>query len=339
MRARCATHTSIVSKWSNGLVVTIESVSAPTLLSGPIEGIPNQSYSYTASGAFSTAGHPLEYQFDWGDGTTSEWGSGTQSKIWTVGGPYNIKARARCATHTTVVSDWSPELTVTIEIVSVPSTPVGPNLGNLGTSYSFTTGGSISNLGHLVEYQFDWGDGTFSPWGSSTQSKSWNMLGTFVIKARARCVTDTSVMSDWSSGLTFDIETISNPSPPTGPTNGIKGIPYSYSASGAISSSGHTLQYQFDWKGDGVTDLSLWGDASRTKIWTTSGIYTVKVRARCSIHQTLVTGWSSGLVVVIEFVNPPTTLTGPTSGTVGEIYAYVVGGASSDSGDPDPVSI
>jgi len=333
VRARCATHTSIVSKWSNGLAVAIESVSAPTLLSGPIEGIPNQSYSYTASGAFSTAGHPLEYQFDWGDGTTSEWGSGIQSKIWTVGGSYNIKARARCATHTTVVSDWTSELTVTIEIVSVPSTPVGPNLGNMGTSYSFTTGGSTSNLGHLVEYQFDWGDNTLSSWGSSIQSKSWNSLGSFVIKARARCVTDTSVMSDWSSGLTFDIETISTPSPPTGSLNGIKGIPYSYTASGAISSSGHTLQYQFDWKGDGVTDLSLWGDASRTKTWTTSGTYTVKVRARCSVHQTLVTGWSSGLVVVIEFVNPPTTLTGPTSGTVGEIYPYVVGGASSDSGD------
>jgi hypothetical protein len=332
-RARCTIHTSIVSKWSDGLAVTIESVSAPTLLSGPTEGIPDQSYNYTASGAFSTAGHALQYQFDWGDGTTSEWGPATQSKIWTVGGPYNIKARARCATHTTVVSDWTSELTVTIEIVSVPSTPVGPNLGDLGASYSFSTGGSTSNLGHLVEYQFDWGDGTFSPWGSSTQSKSWSILGTFLIKARARCVTDTSVMSDWSSGLTFDIEVISNPSPPTGPINGIKGIPYSYTAGGAVSSSGHTLQYQFDWNGDGVTDLSLWGGASRTKTWTTSGMYIVKVRARCSIHQTLVTGWSSGLVVVIEFVNPPTMPTGPTIGTVGQIYAYVVGGASSDRGD------
>jgi hypothetical protein len=334
VRARCATHTDIVSKWSNGLVVVIESVSPPTLLSGPVEGIPNQSYSFTASGAFSTAGHPLNYQFDWGDGTTSEWGSGTQSKIWTVGGPYNIKARARCATHTTVVSDWTSELTVTIEIVSVPSTPVGPNIGDIGGSYSFTTGGSTSNLGHPVEYQFDWGDGTFSLWGSTTRSRSWNSLGDFVIKARARCVTHPSVVSDWSSGLTLVIEVISTPSPPTGPINGIKGIPYSYTASGAISSSGHTLQYQFDWKGDGVTDLSLWGGSSQTKVWTNPGIYTVKVRARCSIHQTIVTGWSSGLVVVIESVNPPTALTGPASGTVGEIYPYVVGGASSDSGDP-----
>ena len=65
VRARCAIYTDIVSKWSNGLAVIIESVSAPTVLSGPTGGMPDQSYSYTASGAFSNAGHALEYQFDW----------------------------------------------------------------------------------------------------------------------------------------------------------------------------------------------------------------------------------------------------------------------------------
>jgi len=332
--AMSAINTSIVSKWSNGLAVTIDSVSAPTLLVGPIQGIPNQSYSYTASGAASTAGDPMEYQFDWGDGTMSQWGSGTQSKAWAVGGPYNIRARASSATHPTLVSDWTATLTVTIELISVPSTPVGPNLGNLGTSYSFSTGGAVSNLGYPVQYQFDWGDGTFSPWGSSTQSKSWNILGTFLIKARARSAIDTTVMSDWSSALTFDVETISIPAPPTGPINGMRGVPYTYTTTGAVLSSGHTILYQFDWNGDGTTNLSLWGAASQTNSWTTSGVYTVRVRAQDSVHPTVISGWSSGLVVVIEFVNSPTTLTGPTSGTVGQIYAYVVGGSSSDRGDP-----
>jgi len=241
VRARCATHTNLVSKWSNGLVVTIESVSAPTLLSGPTEGIPNQSYSYTASGAFSTAGHALQYQFNWGDDTTSEWGPATQSKSWTVGGPYNIMARARCATHTEVVSEWTSELTVTIEIVTVPSTPVGPSVGSLGVSYSFTTTGSNSNQSHPLEYQFDWGDETLSSWGSSTRSKSWNKLGTFVIKVKARCVTHPTVESDWSTGLTFNLEAISTPAPPTGPINGMRGVPYTYATTGAISSNGHSL--------------------------------------------------------------------------------------------------
>ena len=334
VRARCATHTSIVSKWSSGLVVTIESVSAPTLLSGPIEGIPNQSYSYTASGAVSTAGHALQYQFDWGDDTTSEWGPATQSKSWTVGGPYNIMARARCATHTDVVSEWTSGLTVTIEIVTIPSTPVGPSLGSLGVSYSFTTSGSTSNLSHPLEYQFDWGDETFSTWGSSTRSKSWNKLGTFVIKVRARCVTHPTVESAWSNGLNFDIEAVSTPAPPTGPINGMRGVPYTYLTSGAISSNGHSLEYQFDWKGDGTTDLSPWDGSSQTKAWSSSGTYNVKVRARCSIHPTLVTPWSAGLTVVIEFISTPSAPSGPTTGTAGNGYNYTTGGSSSDRFDP-----
>ena len=169
----------------------------------------------------------IQYQFDWGDGTNSGWlsvGVVSVGKTWANPGTYTVKAKARCSIHTNVISDWSAGITVTIstlppaaELVSTPITPVGPNLGNIGTVYSFSTGGSISTLGHTVEYQFDWGDGTFSSWGSSTQSKSWSTYGGFVIKARARCVTDTSVVSDWSSGLTFVIELVTVPSQPFGP--------------------------------------------------------------------------------------------------------------------------
>ena len=48
------------------------------------------------------------------------------------------------------------------EIVSIPSTPIGLTIGTTGTSYTYTTGGSTSSLGHSVQYLFDWGDGTNS---------------------------------------------------------------------------------------------------------------------------------------------------------------------------------
>ena len=48
-----------------------------------------------------------------------------------------------------------------IEMVSTPLIPSGPASGFQGISYAYSTGGSSSNLGHTVEYQFDWkGDGT-----------------------------------------------------------------------------------------------------------------------------------------------------------------------------------
>jgi hypothetical protein len=214
-KARCAIDTSVESNWSLGLLITItdpETVSTPTVPSGPTSGSTGTNYSYSTGGSTSNLGHAVEYQFDWkGDGTDlSGWGSYSQSKTWTTSGTYSVKARARCAINTTVTSSWSSGLSVTItdpETVSTPAVPSGPTSGSTGTNYSYSTGGSTSNLGHNVEYQFDWkGDETdLSPWGSSTQSKTWSTSGAYSVRARARCATHTSVVSGWSSGLLVTI--------------------------------------------------------------------------------------------------------------------------------------
>jgi len=93
------------------------------------------------------------------------------------------------------------------ESVSNPNTPSGPASGKIGLSYNYSTGGSTSNLGHSVEYQFDWkGDGSdLSSWGSASQSKTWTAAGTYNVRARARCSQDVSVLSDWSNSLSVSI--------------------------------------------------------------------------------------------------------------------------------------
>jgi hypothetical protein len=94
------------------------------------------------------------------------------------------------------------------ETVSPPNTPAGPGNCNLGISCTYSTGGSSSNLGHAVEYQFDWkGDGSdLSSWGSDTQSKVWNIAGTYDVRSRARCKTDTNILSPWSNALTVMVD-------------------------------------------------------------------------------------------------------------------------------------
>jgi uncharacterized protein (TIGR02145 family) len=57
--------------------------------------------------------------------------------------------------------------------VSTPAAPSGPSSGQTGESLSYSTGGSACSQGHDVQYRFDWGDGTASSWGSSSQSKSF----------------------------------------------------------------------------------------------------------------------------------------------------------------------
>ena len=105
------------SGFSNEVYATVtETVRSPTVLSGPTSGITGASCAYTAGGASSNLGHSVQYQFDWkGDGTVlSPWGSGTQSMTWTAAGTYHVRARARCATHPSVVSLWSGSVTVSI---------------------------------------------------------------------------------------------------------------------------------------------------------------------------------------------------------------------------------
>jgi hypothetical protein len=101
----------------------------------------------------------------------------------------------------------SLEITPPTEMITTPSTPSGPIAGTISKNYTYSVGGSVSNLGHPVGYQFDWkGDGSdLSPWGSATQAKTWTVPGAYNIRARARCTTDTSVVSNWSDSLSVGI--------------------------------------------------------------------------------------------------------------------------------------
>lgn len=90
--------------------------------------------------------------------------------------------------------------------VDTPDVPMGPAAGKVGQLLDFTTGGAACSLGHLVEYQFDWGDGTFSSWSTSTTaSHAFSTPGTYEVKARARCAIDPSIVSDWSAGKRVDV--------------------------------------------------------------------------------------------------------------------------------------
>jgi len=102
------------------------------------------------------------------------------------------------------------------ETISTPNTPSGPLTGVVQTSYSFTTGGSSSNLGDLFQYLFDWGDGTNSGWlpvGTTSASHSWTSPGTYLVKAQARCAAHNSIVSSWSEAFSAKISIIILQSP------------------------------------------------------------------------------------------------------------------------------
>ena len=180
--------------------VSMPAVSGP----GPATGTVNQSYTFTVTtpSTVTPSGDPVKYFFDWGDGTNSGWVSGTSAPhSWGNTGTYPVRVKAQCATHTSVVSEWSGTSSITIsnaptETVSTPGTPSGTTNGTVNTTYTYTTTGATSSLSHTVEYRFNWGDGNYSSWSTSMSApKSWSSASTYSVTVEARCQTHTSISS------------------------------------------------------------------------------------------------------------------------------------------------
>ncbi|HEV3198581.1 MAG TPA: DUF2341 domain-containing protein, partial [Bryobacteraceae bacterium] len=107
-------------------------------------------------------------------------------------------------------------------------------------------------------------------------------------------------------------ENISTPSV-SGGAGGAPGTSYPYTASGAVSSLGHQLQYLFTW-GDGTS--STWAtSAGASHAWTAVGTYNVAVQARCAVDTGIVSLFSSPMAVTVTLVSAATPTFNPAAGT------------------------
>jgi hypothetical protein len=163
---------------------------------------------YTAGGGVSSYNDPVEYQFDWGDGTKSGWlpaGAANSSHIWTTQGTYQLTVQARCAAHPGIAT-ISAALQVTIaepETMSVP-TVTGPSSTSTAERPTYTVSGGVSTYGDPVQYRIHWGDGTDSGWmpaGSVSASHNWSSANTYAVGAEARCANHPTVTSAVSAAL------------------------------------------------------------------------------------------------------------------------------------------
>jgi hypothetical protein len=127
--------------------------------------------------------------------------AGKQIEYWAV------------AWDTTGNQQESEHRTITIapETISTPNRPNGESYLQVGENSSYSTSGASSNLGNPVQYQFDWGDGQQSAWGTATQQHAWSSGGSYFLKARARSQINTSRVSDWSN----TVQTTVDSTPPT----------------------------------------------------------------------------------------------------------------------------
>ena len=356
-QSRCIEHPDAISEWGGDISIVVrdpETVSAPDAPVGPAVGNRYQYLYYVASGAVSSWDHSInyiEYRYDWGDGTALSAWSQTETNRghqYTALGTYEVRTQARCvlSLHDPIESGWSAPTSVDIvEVVTVGRFSDGPDYAGVGESNDFTHFNSRSDVGHALEYQVDWGDGSVSEWDPVTVvTHAFAAAGTFDVVFRARCIEHTAAVSDWSSAhsvdVTADPEAVSTPTANHSAGGTVSaGEAVSVSGNEAVNNYGHLLEYRIDF-GDGM--VSDWAAASYTygnsylslqHTYAASGTYAVMAQARCADHPGIESAWSAPheLVVYegITFDGPPT---GPLTGTVGESLVYTTPGATSTDG-------
>jgi hypothetical protein len=346
---RCAEHYSVTFSAEQSISIVEETIDTPTI-DGPSTGEVGAEYTFTVDGN-SSAGHDLQYFFNWGDGSDSGWiafGSGvTSAEVsheWGSAGAFGIEVGVRCATHD-YLEAWSDSHA--IEISPQPNEELtGPSVesswdGYIDASNSFTLSTS-SNLGHELEYQVDWGDGSGISWtafgegATSVQlSHTWTSSAEFDTVFTARCIEHQDVEQSGHWTMFVNPEVVSDRSL-SGPSSGVSGMSYDYTLT-AQSASGHSMQYQVYWgHGDGPGEEEWFdinpanGTAALSHSWPIDGAdhnYQVDYGVRCKTHND-VQEWASIWVSIPGETITNHTLDGPTEGLVGVDYDFTVTGVS-----------
>jgi hypothetical protein len=178
-----------------------EQISPPILSSTKITLLRNESVDFFASGAVSNHNSQLTYQFDFGDGILSSWNSGAASHAYANTGNFIVKVKARSQKNTLIESPWSNSIEIKVtnpETITKPGTPVLPVEVKVNQQFIVNTSGSTSSAGSQLEYQYNWGNGFYSSWGSTSSNYVFEYPGTYNIYVRARSKTNSSIISNWS---------------------------------------------------------------------------------------------------------------------------------------------
>jgi len=188
---------------------------------------------------------------------------------------------------------------------TVPARPVGPSEGTPGTNYYHETSGSTDPEGGTVEYKWDRGDGSPSPWMTTLRSiHSWSSTGTYQIKVKAR--DEFGAESGWSSTTTIVIsQEVQNHAPLTPSFSAWEdtldiGEVGTWSA---VSSDPDGNNIFYTWKVDGsvvrqqgFVPSGTYDSLSHT--FTSTGSHTISVRVRDTPG--LYSNWATRTVTVGE---------------------------------------
>jgi C1A family cysteine protease len=179
---------------------TIASAGYHTVSLGYLISLPSgQDFSIVVKLTTPGYNYPIPVEYPMGNYSSLATANSGESYVSSDGANWDDLSLAFSDTNVCVKA-----FTATPETVSTPIYLSGPADGATGVPYTYTVGGSSSNVEHTVQYYVDWGDATNSGWlpaGTTSIAKSWDTVDTYSVMVKARCVDDTDIESGWSDTL------------------------------------------------------------------------------------------------------------------------------------------
>jgi len=323
--------------------VTVTVNEIPTANTGdPYEGLVDEEITFDGSGSSDSDGEIIEYQWDFGDDST---GAGSN--------PIHTYNEADIYIVTLTVVDDSDAVSITASTTATISVdteeeesdnqipnanPGGPYEGLVGGEITFDGSGSSDSDGEIVEYLWDFGDG--STGAGSNPTHTYSEADTYTVTLT---VVDDSDESSTTGSTTATIsvdtkdEEESEESEQTviadagEDKNGFVGDTLTFDASGSTispPSSETTVTYSWDWNEDGQYDENV-QEAVITHQFNDADTFTVLLKVTAFDDKT---STDTVTVIISENNNSPTANPGGS-------YEGLVGGDitfdGSGSADPD----
>jgi len=253
------------------------------LFARPTYVYPWEEVSFNGSTSEDQDGEVVQYQFNFGDGTTTGW-MNTSMAVHIYNTPGNFSAKLKVKDNLGGVSDWSSMVTVWVKDRSGNEAPTAylerrPTTAKVNETVTFNASGSSDPDGSVYRYFFDFGDGTGSGWTyDPVATHSYDEPGYFTTKVKVE--DDQEAVSDWSKPRGVDVLGNELPSPYlfSRPHYVAVGQEVTFNASASVDKDGHVVQFFFDF-GDGT--ISGWTRQSvMTHTYDVPGNYTVNLWVR-----------------------------------------------------------
>ena len=233
----------------------------PSVPSGPTSGYTGKSYPFSTS-TTDPDGDSVTYKFDWGDGSPSSWGPGTQSHTWSSTGNFCVKVQAKDSHGKPSGMSGCHYITISkmCHTLSVSTSPSGGGSVSKNPNKSCYNGDSVTltatpNSGYK-----------FSGWGGNCSFCGSNTSCTITVSSNKSC---TANFEKQNNPPVIDSFTAS-------PTSGNVPLTVTFTCS-AHDPDGEIAEYDIDY-GDDYTDTNNNGSFIHTYNKPGSYIVTCSVK-------------------------------------------------------------